>query len=201
MSAGGSEVQSQGPKMKHGLPVTTVLTTERLRLRVCRGDDVDAVFDAETESVEELRRWFWWCHPEHSRQRCAAWADSRAAAWQAGEEYSFLVMEAATETILGCVWLNAIDRTAMRGSLGYWIRTSCVGRGIASEAARLVVQWALAELKLQRIEIVTDLENRGSQRVAEKLGAMREGIARRRLRVNGQSRDAVVYSVLPGELR
>ncbi len=101
--------------------------------------------------------------------------------------------------ILGCVWLNAIDRANARASLGYWLRSSCAGQGIASEAARAVVRWAFETVGMRRIEVVVASENLRSRLLAERIGAQFEGVARRRLHVNGVSQDACIYSLLPEE--
>jgi RimJ/RimL family protein N-acetyltransferase len=47
------------------------------------------------------------------------------------------------------------------------------------------------------VEIVAAVDNIGSQRVAEKVGATREGRARNRCRAGGVQFDAFVYSVIP----
>jgi RimJ/RimL family protein N-acetyltransferase len=51
---------------------------------------------------------------------------------------------------------------------------------------------------LNRLEIVAAVENIPSQRVAEKAGAIREGIARSRLFLNGRFHDAAVFSFARG---
>jgi len=67
-------------------------------------------------------------------------------------------------------------------------------RGIASEAVRLVREWAFEHTDLVRLEVVVAVENLASQRVAEKAGAFREGILRSRLMLQGSTHDAVMYS-------
>src|SRR5439155_16326220 len=88
------------------IPPSRSLETPRLLLRVCQPGDTDAVFAAETESSEQLRQWFWWMHPEHTREHCAAWAASRVDAWLQGKEFSFLVITKSDQRIVGCTWLN-----------------------------------------------------------------------------------------------
>lgn len=178
----------------------TQIHTERLLLRPCVEDDAAAVFAAEQESLDQLRPWFWWCHPTHEFARCARWASTRAGEWERGAEYAFLSFDRADGRFVGCTWLNAIDRQSRRGSLGYWVRTSRTGEGFALEAMRAVVRFGLGELHLGRIEIVVAVSNRGSQRAAERLGAKLEGTARRRLVVNDESQDAYIYSLLSEDL-
>src|SRR5690349_10604943 len=142
------------------IPLLRSLETERLLLRVCQPEDTDAVFAAERESAGELRKWFWWMHPEHSREHCAAWAESRVNQWLQGEEFSFLIVPKDDDSISGCIWLNGLDRISLRASLGYWLRAGCEGKGLATEAARKVVRWGFDELGLQRVEIVVAVENK-----------------------------------------
>jgi RimJ/RimL family protein N-acetyltransferase len=57
------------------------------------------------------------------------------------------------------------------------------------------------ELSLQRLELITDPDNRASQRVAEKAGYRREGVLRSHMdHPDGRRRDSVMFSLLPGEL-
>jgi RimJ/RimL family protein N-acetyltransferase len=87
-----------------------------------------------------------------------------------------------------------------RGHIGYWVAEPARGRGVCTRALRLLATWALESLELQRVELITDPENAASQRVAEKVGFLREGVLRAHLRhPDGRRRDSVMFSLLPGE--
>jgi len=73
-----------------------------------------------------------------------------------------------------------------------------VRNGVAIAAARLAAGFAFRELGLTRIEIVALVDNVASRRVAEKLGATFECVARNRLVHNGVPFAAAVYSLVPG---
>lgn len=182
------------------IPPVSKIETQRLRLRVCQGDDAVEVWGAERDTLAELRHWFWWAHPGHGEQQSAAWSNSRVSAWNKGEEFSFLIRTMEGARVLGCVWLNAIDKISFRASLGYWLRAGCEGKGYATEAGREVLHWGFKQ-GLRRIEIVMAVANIRSRALAERLGAKREGMARSRLCVEGISQDAFVYSVLPEDLK
>ena len=79
-------------------------------------------------------------------------------------------------------------------------RTSAAGRGVATRAARLAARFAFEQLGLNRIEIVAAVGNIPSQRVAEKASARREGVLRNRLLINGESLDAVLFSLVPEDV-
>ena len=168
-----------------------------LHLRLYGLDDVDALYDAVHESWPELSCWLPWCHAEYDRDESVAWIESREAAWVNGEEYSFVIADPATGRLMGGCALNQFDHMRRRANLGYWVRSSETGRGLATAATLLLARFGFEELRLERIEIVAATGNKASQRVAEKAGALREGIARRRLRVHGVQHDAVCYSLVP----
>jgi len=65
---------------------------------------------------------------------------------------------------------------------------------------RLCAQFGFTELHLKRLEILTAAGNVRSQHVAEKAGAMREGMLRQRLNIGDVWHDAVLFSLLPADL-
>ena len=67
--------------------------------------------------------------------------------------------------------IDAASRTAM---IGYAIARACWGKGIATEAARAVLDWAIAEHQLLEVWASTEVTNVRSQRVMEKLGMRRD---------------------------
>jgi RimJ/RimL family protein N-acetyltransferase len=96
--------------------------------------------------------------------------------------------------------MNFIERVRGRANLGYWIRSSACGRGYATRATRLVTRFGFAVLAFTRVEIVVATANTASLRVAEKAGAQREGVMRNGIIIHGTPTDAVLYSLLPGEV-
>jgi RimJ/RimL family protein N-acetyltransferase len=84
-------------------------------------------------------------------------------------------------------------------NLGYWVRTSCHGQGIAGRAAKLTARFAFEHLGLIRVEIVIGVGNRASLRVAEKIGAHDEGILLNRMVIGRSVCDAHMYSLIPSD--
>lgn len=162
--------------------------------------DVNAVFEAIDESKAEVGRWMDWCRQDYSPADAAAWIDAAMCGRDDGTIYQFGIFDSGA-AFLGACGLSGIDPQARFANLGYWIRTGAAGRGIATEAARRVIDWAFKNTDIERIEIVAALDNRRSQRVAEKLGALREGVLRSRLCVFGEFHDAVMYSVIRRDRR
>jgi len=179
------------------LPYSTKLADERLLLRAATEADVSAICEAVAESAEHLQRWMAWCTPDYGRAQVESFVRAQPQAWREGREYNFLILDRHSGKLLGSCGLNRLDWLNRLANLGYWVRTAAAGQGVASAATMLVLGFALEQLGLQRIEIVAAVENTASQRVAEKVGAKREALARNRCRTAGVQQDAFVYSVIP----
>ncbi len=182
------------------IPYSTKLTDGRFLLRAAGEEDIPAICDAVAESTGELQRWMAWCTPDYGRAQAEAFVRSQPQAWREGSAYTFFVFDPHSEKLLGSCGLNRLDWLNRLANLGYWVRTSAAGTGIASAATRLVLRFAIETLELQRVEIVAAVGNTGSQRVAEKVGAKRESLARNRCRTAGTPQDAYIYSVIPEDL-
>lgn len=157
--------------------------------------DADELVAAVQESVDEISPWMVWCTRDYSRDHALSWIRSAIAGPSAGSSYEFAVFDRTGLLcgVCGVNHVNAVDRFA---NLGYWIRTSRSGRGLTPQAALAVADWTFANTSLNRLEIVVAKHNVKSQRVAEKVGALREGMLRHRLMVGGQPSDAVMYSLI-----
>lgn len=176
------------------------LTDGRILARPYRADDVPLLVEAVQASVAEVSRWLPWCRPDYDDDSAARFIANRSAAWAEGREFSFALFEPTHGVMIGGCGLNHLNRTHHFANLWYWVRTGYAGRGVATGATRLVARFGFEVLGLQRVEVVVDVANDASQRVAEKAGAVREGVLRRRLAVGGAPRDAVMYSLVPGEV-
>lgn len=94
----------------------------------------------------------------------------------------------------GFVGLSNVKRGALQSAiLSYWVDEGRNGRGLATRAVAAVVEYAFGELGLHRVEAGTLPDNFGSQRVLEKNGFERYGLARRFLLIAGEWRDHVLF--------
>lgn len=181
------------------MQLRTELSDGLVRLRRPRAADVPLVVEAVQESVREISVWQSWCHPDYSVVDASEWLRSCDEAWEQEREYPFVITVPETNVPAGAVGINFINRVYMLGNLGYWVRSSLTGRGIATAATRLTAQFGLRDLGLTRIEIVAAVENRASRRVAEKAGATMEGVLRNRLLIHGRPHDAAMFSLVTAD--
>ena len=169
----------------------------RISLVPVEASQTKALYDAIAESSAELSPWMEWLHPEYSITETEQWVAHCRKAWEMDSSFGFTIVESSTNQILGGCSIG-VDRPMHRnGSIGYWIRTSQTKQGFASEAAALLAQFGFAQLGLIRLEIYVAVSNIASQRVAEKVGALREGLLRNRLLFRGEPRDAYLFSLIP----
>jgi ribosomal-protein-alanine N-acetyltransferase len=99
--------------------------------------------------------------------------------------------------VVGRVTLNGIVRGPFQScSVGYWVSATANGRGIATAAVRDIKRLAFDELGLHRLEAGTLLHNVASQRVLERNGFARFGIAPAYLNIAGQWQDHALYQVV-----
>jgi RimJ/RimL family protein N-acetyltransferase len=168
-------------------------------LRKLTNDDADALAEAVAESVTEIAPWMVWCTAAYSKADALSWISGTIEGHREGRSHEFAVLD-SDGTLAGCCGVNHINRVDRFANIGYWTRTSRSGRGIAAEAVTQLVSWAFANTELNRLEIVAAVGNVRSQRVAEKVGAAREGVLRCRMITRGGPQDAVVYSIVRGDV-
>jgi RimJ/RimL family protein N-acetyltransferase len=168
-----------------------------LALRPWTEDDVDDVFAACQDA--EISRWIPFVPQPYTREDAEGYV--RACLESGDERLPFAIADASSGALLGSIDLR-LNEHRYRGHVGYWVVAPARGRGVCTAALRLVTRMALEELRVERMELITDPDNAASQRVAEKVGFQREGVLRAHLRhPDGRIRDSVMFSLLPGELR
>ncbi len=172
------------------------LRHERVTARRYRRHDAAELAQGARESTERVHPWLPWCRPGYGMAEAEQWIESQIGLWDDGRSFEFVLRDPAGGLVGGC-GLNQINSEHRLANLGYWLRTGCTGRGYASAAARLLAEFGVREVGLQRIEILAAVGNTASQRVAERAGATREAVLRNRLFLHGRSHDAVVFSFVP----
>ena len=78
--------------------------------------------------------------------------------------------------------------------IGYWVTERLNGRGVATEAVRLVCEWGFGEARLHRIEAATLVDNIGSQTVLRRNRFTEIGRSPRYLHIAGTWRDHLLFA-------
>jgi len=116
--------------------------------------------------------------------------------YEQGRNLPQVILDGGTG-IVGRITLNSIVRgAALSCSVGYWVSQSVNGRGVATAALREIIAVAFAELGLHRIQGETLLDNVASQRVLERNGFARIGMAPTFLKIAGRWQDCILYQLI-----
>ncbi|MFW2513582.1 GNAT family N-acetyltransferase [Demequina sp. SO4-13] len=146
------------------------IETPRLTLRSFREDDARALTALVTASIDHLTPWQPWAtdEPVSVVQRRSA-LSALAAQFDAGEAAHYAVVRRDDGRLLGSVALVP-GKSDDRIEIGYWVGSSHVRRGYASEAAGALTQAALGPMGLTRVELWADADNDASNAVARRMG-------------------------------
>jgi RimJ/RimL family protein N-acetyltransferase len=117
-----------------------------------------------------------------------------------GEFLGLAVTDATRRPFLGHVMLHTIAWQHRRAEVGFWLVPAARGRGRARIAVRLLVEWAFAALELDRIELMTTVDNAAACALARSLGFREEGVLRSRNLERGRRVDVVLFALLRNEV-
>jgi RimJ/RimL family protein N-acetyltransferase len=172
------------------------LTDGEIRLRAWDPGDAPSVTAACQDP--EIPRWT--VVPENYKERHAREFIGGAATELAnGRELALAIVD-GEDRLLGALGISNFDWDDMKAEIGYWMAPEARHRGIGARATRMLAEWALTSLGLERLELLAHPENEGSQRLAERAGFTREGTLRRYRRRHGVREDLVMFSLLAEDL-
>ncbi|MET9657043.1 GNAT family N-acetyltransferase [Streptomyces sp. NPDC006510] len=151
-----------------------VIELDGLTLRRFDGEaDLPELFRVIEESLEHLRPWMPWA-AEHSLARTTRFLANRVERWARGEEFTYaIVLDGA---IVGACGLFRRGETPANGrEIGYWLHPAATGRGVATRAARALVELAFRLPGVDHVEVVHDVANAASRAVPARLGFAEHG--------------------------
>jgi ribosomal-protein-alanine N-acetyltransferase len=178
------------------------LETERLTLRLARpGMQAAMAHFLEENFPGHLDRWS--PPPAAAFFTEAFWAERLAISveeFQADRAVRFVLQSTASEAIIGtCNYTNIVRGAFHACHLGYQIARAHEGRGLMAEALRCANEFMFDAMRMHRIMANYRPENERSARVLERLGFVREGLAKDYLFIDGAWRDHVLTSLIhPG---
>lgn len=153
-------------------------------------------------SLPELNQWLPWAHLAYGKGDSLNFVRESTRAWQEGQAFDFTIRQIDDPARhLGNVSLWFVSQPFRTGEIGYWVRSDETRRGVATEVVARTLEIAFDELEMHRVVLRIAEGNRASERVAEKLGFVREGILREEIRVRGTWLDHSVWGLLEHEYR
>lgn len=176
-------------------PVT--LEGEHVRLEPVSLDHVDGLFAAGQD--ESIWRWM----PRHpvTRDDFRSIVEHAIAEQQHGRGITWATVHRASGQVVGSTSFLNVSAYDNRLEIGAtWIAPRMQRSAINTEAKYLQLRHCFEELGCLRVELKTDARNLKSQAAIERIGAVREGVFRKHMRMqDGFQRDSVYFSIIDEE--
>lgn len=169
------------------------VVADGVELRLLRPDDGGRLAAAYDRNRDHLEQWeparpaaFY--SAEYHAQRIPVMLQEHSSARSVP-----LVLELDGE-IVGRLTISDIVLGAFRnGHLGYWVDSRIAGRGVMTAAVHAVLDHARDDLGLHRIQAATLVHNTASQKVLQRAGFERIGLAPQYLEIAGRWQDHLLF--------
>lgn len=133
-------------------------------------------------------------HP-YTRQDARAFLKQAIAA----DDATNLAIEVEGAAVGAIGYVRGRDVERFSAEIGYWLGEAMWGRGIVTEALRLMTEHAFSQSHVLRMFALPFADNAGSVRVLEKVGYTREGLLRSSSVKFGVIKDQLIYArINPG---
>jgi RimJ/RimL family protein N-acetyltransferase len=133
-----------------------------------------------------------------------AWIERQWGRLDRGEGISHAIADAESGEALGAAVAILRPQDGQQcgsAGLGYWLIRRARGNPRAARALMLLAPWLLTDCGLARLEALVEPDNVASQRVLEESGFHREGFLRSYLALRNRRANALIYSLLPSDIR
>lgn len=172
------------------------IRTERLLLRCWDPADAAALKEAIDSSLDHLRPWMPWAQdePQPQEEKVALLRRFRGR-FDLGQDFVYGAFTRDGSEVVGGTGLHTrVGDDAFE--IGYWIRKSRIGAGLATELCAALTKVAFEVCEVDRLEIRVDPANERSAAIPLKLGYQQEARLRRRLPGgDGEPRDVIVFTL------
>jgi ribosomal-protein-alanine N-acetyltransferase len=167
----------------------------RVMIRPVRAQDGDALIAANLASIPLHEPWVYPCRDQPGFQVYLDRCDGE-------RNLGFIAHERESHRVVGIVNLNEIVRGVFQSAyMGYYGMAGMNGRGLMSEAVRLVITEAFGQFGLHRLEANIQPDNKPSIALVKRLGFRQEGYSPRYLKIGGEWRDHERWAILAEDWR
>ncbi|MBE6674175.1 MAG: GNAT family N-acetyltransferase [Ruminococcaceae bacterium] len=172
------------------------METDRLLFRAIRRSDIEDVYEySANPKTSEFLLW----EPHNSIEYTKKFIDIVLSKYKLGEYNDWAIVLKENNKMIGTCGFTRIDEYNSIAEIGYVLNPKYWGYGIATEAAKKVVDFAFEVLKVNRVEAKFMFGNEASLRVMNKIGMKFEGYQREAMLVKGKYRTIGISSILKRE--
>ena len=176
------------------MKVPETIQTKRLILRKPRMDDALAIFETYAQDPEVTRYLVW--KPHKNMQETEKFLLACGQLWRTGKDFAYAITLKENDRLIGMFGLHPMN---LKIEVGYALARPYWNKGYMTKALCVVIDWALAQPDIFRVQAFCDVENIASARVMEKAGMIREGVLQRYVlhpNISGEPRDVYMYAIV-----
>jgi ribosomal-protein-serine acetyltransferase len=171
-----------------------LIVDEDITLRELYEKDAGQLFQLTESNRAYLRAWLPWLDINKSVESTLWFIQNslQQARDNAGAQFGLWFQS----ELVGVIGYHFLDKTNRSTNLGYWLSEHAQGQAIMTKACSKIIEDALVNKKINRIEIRCAVENGKSRKIPERLGFTFEGILRQAEFCYDHYNDMAVYSLL-----
>lgn len=159
-----------------------------IKLRYPIIEDAEAFFRILTEGKFE----FYYATIPESIELEREWIKRREYKRKNNLEYNYTIIY--NDEVVGGCEIRIFQDNPHIGELGYFIDKNFFNKGIATEVVKKLEKIAFEELKLKRLEIRMDSQNKASEKVAIKNNFEKEGLLKKSIKFKNNYYDNLLYA-------
>ncbi|QAS54356.1 GNAT family N-acetyltransferase [Halobacillus litoralis] len=170
---------------------------EDLSLKLPEEKDAATLFTLTDNSRLTLREWLPWVDGTKTLEDTKSFINFGRKGFSENKSLTALIL--FKEEIAGTAGFNELDHTNNVAKIGYWLGAEFQGKGIMTRTVTALVEYAISEMEMNRVEIRAAEENEKSRAIPERLGFTEEGRIRQGEWLYDHYVDHIVYGMLASE--
>jgi RimJ/RimL family protein N-acetyltransferase len=173
------------------------LETSRVVLRLMCPDDIGAL----RKLVHPKGIWTWFTRDLSLPGELEAWMEEAFEGRKAGLRMPLVIIDNDTAEIAGCTSYGNISFADSRLEIGWtWLGEEYIGMGVNRQVKFAMISFAFEAMKMERVEVKTDVLNERARAALLKVGMIPEGILRNHMLMHSnRRRDTMYFSIIRSE--
>ncbi|GAA0179571.1 GNAT family protein [Clostridium sediminicola] len=173
------------------------IVNEDIELRLLQIKDSEELFQLMDSCREHLREWLPWVDASKSSEDTKVFIQSTMDQFASNNGFQAGIW--CKGQIAGVIGYHGMNLANKSTSIGYWLSEKFVGKGIMTKACKVLVDYAITDLNLNRVEIRCAENNYKSRAIPERLGFTNEGMIREAEWLYDHYVNHIVYGILASD--
>lgn len=180
------------------IPHDLILETDKVLLRPVEEKD-DEIFLQIAQQDADM--WYYFSYNLGDKVQLNKWMEMAFDDKKAGTRMPFAIIDKASGKVAGSSSMGNISYHDLRFEIGWsWLGPDFRSTGVNRHAKFVMMNYAFNQLKFEKVEFKTDVQNARARKGLQNIGGIEEGILRSHMTMwNNRRRTSIYYSVLKEE--